>query len=378
MMEPIGEPHLFLIYKDGLKQADRILEEIKQEFIVLNVHDIIWDRQNNFKNLCRFYTNCKPIIFWKYLRCGGAPLRVILVLDQTPEYMDRVTNAGTEKVNVHMFDSKKKYRKMMKNGHLVHGSNSQFEFFFNYTMLFGKTPDLTYLKQLPQWDGKITRLNVNMPGTHGWKNLAELLQIIEQTGNSIVLRNFENLPDSCRLGKHSDIDILTSAPDELVRMLNLKRASSLPFRAIWKTDVAESFVKFDIRSADDGYYPPEIVAHLLENKVVNEKKIPVPAGKDYFYSLLYHALIHKYKVADDYKKRLTAMAVQLGCISHQDSDELPEASLKDILVAWMNENSFCFCEPKDLTVHYNKKYTGSVPTSKLRAVKDFFWRFRKG
>jgi hypothetical protein len=72
------------------------------------------------------------------------------------------------------------------------------------------------------------------------------------------------------------------------------------------------------------------------------------------------------------------MAVQLGCISHQDSDELPEASLKDILVAWMNENSFCFSEPKDLTVHYNKKYTGSVPTSKLRAVKDFFWRFRKG
>jgi hypothetical protein len=374
-MIPTSEIHLFLIWKKGLPQANMILDEIKQDFTVLDVQDIVWERRRIVQNLCRFYTNSKLIIFWKYLRCGGAPVRMILVKDKAPTYMDRQTNAGIEKVNIHMFDSKKKYRKLMKNGHLIHGTNTTFEFMFNYMMLTGKAPNIKKINKMPEWNGVITKNKTEMPGTRPWKDFDELFSFIKNLDTFIVLRNFENLPASCQLGPHSDIDILTSTPKEFVRLLNLKRASLLPFRAIWRTPVADSFINMDIRSIQDGYYPTEIAQHLLNNKTINQNGIPIPLRKDYFYTLLYHALIHKYKIAKDYKKRLLNMGKEFGL--YPPSGKNTEIFFMETLHKWMKDHNFSFTEPKDLTVNFNSKYTIDCKTSRLRKLKDFLFSFQK-
>ena len=366
MKEP--EFHLFCIWNKGLPYAESILNEIKKRFIILDVADVSWQGQGKAGSLFRFYVNPKWIIFWKYLRCGGDPVRMIVVRDDHPEYQERHTNSGVQKVNVGLFDMKIRLRAMLKNGHLIHATNSPFEFAFNYAMLTGKPANIDTIRQMPEWDEQITARHIDLPGKKPWKDLRSLFDIISPMGNFLVLRNYEGLPESCRFGPHSDIDILTSAPGEMIRLLNLKKASLLPTRAVWRAAVADSWVNIDIRTPHDGYYPEKMVKLMLENAVLHNN-IPVPAPEHYFYSLVYHAAIHKYKMSDEYVQRLLAMAEKNGKVL--PAGENPRQFLTGLLCSWMEQHGFEFTEPTDLTVNFNAFYYKGTPrVSWLRKVKN--------
>lgn len=367
-----SEIHLFCIWKYGLPQAGLIQDEIAKKFRILAVYDIFWKPGHGLGNLYRFYTNPKWIIFWKYLRCGGAPVRLILVKDEHPVYGIRKTNAGEQTVNETMFDTKLRLRKRLKNGHLLHATNSPLEFAVHYAMLIGKSPDFQALNTMPEWNGTVEQKETLLPGSFPWKNIAEIFDLLKATDCFAVLRNFENLPESNVLGEHSDIDILTSAPEALQHLLNLKRASILPYRAVWRAAVGKSYINLDIRTIDDGYYPPKMARLLLTGKRYFNG-IPVLSEELYFYSLLYHAFIHKYRVSEDYQDRLLAMAANLGFLPRENKDT--KDFLFQLLQTWMNLNEIRFREPRDLSVNYNRCYLPQgTPVSLRRKIKDFLCR----
>ncbi|MBE6367380.1 MAG: hypothetical protein E7052_05655 [Lentisphaerae bacterium] len=371
-MNNSSEIHLFCLWQYGIKYSDLVIAEIKTNFSILSVTDVTWQGQSNLQSLLRFYINPRWIIFWKYLRCGGAPVRMIVVRDDNPVYAERQTNSGSQLVNTKLFDTKIKLRKTLPNGHWIHATNSEFEFNFNYSMLMARSPELSELQQAPEWNGTVQKQITQAPGTRPWKDLQEMFDFIRGFDRYAVLRNFENLPHSCQLGIHSDIDILTDTPAELIRLLNLKRASYLPGRSVWRCRVADSFVNIDIRSPGDGYYPPEMTALLLQTSCWHNN-VRVLTEENYFYSLCYHAAIHKYQLSEEYLQRLLTMAEYLDIKQPAGTD--PKKFITQILWAWMQKNNFSFTEPKDLTVNYNSCYLplGTSRTFK-RQLKDKFFQ----
>jgi hypothetical protein len=368
------ELHLFCLWKHGIEFSDDVLQKIGEKFTILQVEDIVWSGHRGVRGMCRFYTNPAWIIFWKYLRCGGVPVRMIVVRDESPCYARRNTNSGEQTVNTKMFDTKMLFRKQLPNGHLIHATNSSFEFAFNYAVLTGGAPDGSKLLDASPWDGVIRRRETPCPGTRPWRSLEEFFSVLTALdGTWMVLRNFENLPDDCRLGAHSDIDILSDHPQEFIRLAGLRRASWLPFRAVWRARVGDSYVNIDLRTPTDGYYPPAMAEMLLRCTAVH-RGIPVPAPEAYFYSLAYHALVHKYNLSDDYSRRLLNMAETLG--QKPDEGEPTPDFLSRLLREWMTRMNLEFSEPRDLTVAFNRSVVReALPVSLKRRLKDTVWRW---
>lgn len=368
------ELHLFCLWKHGIRFSDAVLRKIGETFTVLQVEDIVWSGRRGVRGMCRFYTNPAWIIFWKYLRCGGVPVRMIVVRDESPCYAMRNTNSGEQTVNTKMFDTKILLRKQLRNGHLIHATNSPFEFAFNYAVLTGAAPDVSKLLEAPSWDGVVRRRETPCPGARPWRSLEEFFSVLTAlNGTWTVLRNFENLPDDCRLGAHSDIDILSDHPQEFIRLAGLRRASWLPFRAVWRTAVGDSYVNIDLRTPDDGYYPPAMAKMLLRSTTAH-RGITVPTSEAYFYSLAYHALVHKYRLAEDYSQRLLNMAESLGQKTGDDEPALD--FLSRLLREWMTRMNFEFTEPRDLTVAFNRSaIKEAIPVSLKRRLKDVVWRW---
>lgn len=105
--------------------------------------------------------------------------------------------------------------------------------------------------------------------------------------NYVVQRNWDNLPESCEVDGHNDIDLFVSETDRskleyIVECFNLSNM-------------------VDIRSEKDCYYTIEIGAALLASYLMyNKIKIPVPVA--HFLSLCYHSLVHKKD--NPYEKKL--------------------------------------------------------------------------
>ena len=158
-----AELHLFCLWKRGISAFDAVSRMIGERFTVPQVEDVSWSNVGGLRGMCRFYTNSAWIVFWKYLRCGGVPVRLIVVRDDAPRYAARDTNQGARSVNVNIFDTKMALRKLLRNGHLIHATDSSLEFAFNYAVLTGAAPDVPKLLAAPPWDGTVRRLEASCP-----------------------------------------------------------------------------------------------------------------------------------------------------------------------------------------------------------------------
>jgi hypothetical protein len=84
--------------------------------------------------------------------------------------------------------------------------------------------------------------------------------------------------------------------------------------------------------------------------VFNKKGFYTLENTDYFYTLLYHALIHKYEFSKDYKDRLLKMNPSFTkdiCCSNQKSIKFLEK--------WLIQKEYIIERPIDLTVYFNEE-----------------------
>lgn len=157
------------------------------------------------------------------------------------------------------------------------------------------------------------------------KSISQFLSYMNDINfNYVVLRNFENLPDSIELGDHSDLDLLVYDYNHFLEIFPEARAEFPYPRVRHKLPIGDSYIFMDIRSIGDGYYPADFEKAILDTREWNYNGFYTPNPIHHRIALAYHAVHHKNGVADEYKKYLGDVSVK----------ELLEV-LKDSNIGWI-------------------------------------------
>ena len=102
-------------------------------------------------------------------------------------------------------------------------------------------------------------------------------------------------------------------------------------------------VEVDVRHVGDDYYCKKWELKMLESK----KRINnfyVLDDINYYYSLIYHAVLQKDFLSNEYKKRLYRMAQNNMITANSETEQLNE------LIKFMKKHSYIFCYPDDYCV----------------------------
>lgn len=169
--------------------------------------------------------------------------------------------------------------------------------------------------------------------------------------NYLVLRNYENLlTPEMYLDGHGDIDLLCEDAFAIVNLIDAQSANSR-IKAPGGDGIHYIFfingqrVSLDLRQVGDGYYCKKWEQDLLDHKVKYEC-FYVMGDKDYFYTLVYHAILQKRSLSDDYLKRLVEMSNKLSI----SLDELSQQGLIRLLEKHMRDQGYRFTYSHDRLV----------------------------
>ena len=154
----------------------------------------------------------------------------------------------------------------------------------------------------------------------GFDSMKSFFSVLNDTGiNYLVLRNFENLlePEFFVEG-HGDLDLLCEDSNMLAKSVGAEpcppESSNMRDDKIHYMIVVNSQpVSLDLRQVGDGYYCEEWERDLLEHRV-KKKCFFVTNEENYFFTLIYHAILQKRSFAEDYRIRLIQMSEELGLV----------------------------------------------------------------
>jgi hypothetical protein len=208
-----------------------------------------------------------------------------------------------------------------------------------------------------EWNGNIDSINSNVFGYNGFESISQLFYLLNSTLDYVVLRNFEEFPNQITLDEHSDVDLLVENKNLLLYTVGAKAIFRQKYRVHYNILIDGKNVPFDVRHVGDSYFDQAWQKEVLKSRVLEKNIFYRPNTAEYFYTLLYHALVHKPSFGKDYEKRLN----KLGQLMKNESPTL------DVLHTFMTENNYKFCEPKDFSVFYN------LDLSKMSIQRKFHW-----
>ena len=340
------EIHLFILWETSRYKEKEILEDIRKNFNIIGLYNIKWDKETFSDNLTRFYGTNLPPNSYKEQHCGNGDFLLVVVEVENPKYEKRETSKGVQIVNVDMFDKKSLYREMTGGGHKVHGTNSEIETNHDLTLLLGKNIE-DYLKERDEnKEVEIINLKQELIGKQGFNTVKEMFYVLNNCINYAIIRNYETLPDEIYVNKHNDIDIICDSLENAAYILNGKKVFEEDYRVHYKVKVEDKFAFFDLRYVGDNYYYYQMERKILDNRVYNEKGFYTISDEEYFYALIYHAILQKPIFAEDYKQRLQKMnKTNQKLETNEDYIEL--------LNNWLIEKGYMITKPIDSSVQFN-------------------------
>lgn len=188
-----------------------------------------------------------------------------------------------------------------------------------------------------------------------YNNFQEVIDILHSNSiNYLILRNYDNLlsPEMYQDG-HGDVDILCEDSIKLADAINAlnfiqKDGRIRDDKIHYYIKVNGKDVSIDLRSVGDGYYCTKWQNDMLDRKIINNG-FYVMEPVDHFYSLVYHAILQKRSLSDEYKTRLNGMYVELSGIGNSYMDENDFISLLD---KFMMDKGYVYTYPKDILVPF--------------------------
>jgi len=351
-MQTTGESelHLFIIWSEARGVEDDIVRDLGSMFTIVEDLEVTWSAEQFADNLTRFYGTSLPAGSYKEVHVGTGPFRLLIVEDASPAYSTVETSKGPKSVNSRVFDAKTRYREMTGGGHKIHSTNTPLEFEHDVTLLLGKnTADYRAGRSTAfSLDSSSGTVSGDLTGSGGWQSLRHLFYVLDATVPYVVMRNFEPLPDNFYLEEHGDIDLLVSDYEEAAWVTGATKVFDEPHRVHVSLQIAGEPVLFDFRFVGDAYYDTAWQQHILQHSVVERGAMNVPSDDDHFYSLLYHALIHKREIAKDYVVAFARLAPR-PIVVDGVLDEQRAATMLGRWLAKMNY-SLTVAEP---SVYYN-------------------------
>ena len=137
------------------------------------------------------------------------------------------------------------------------------------------------------------------------KSLKDMFTVIDDLVY-VVIRNFDNLPDSVKLGPHSDLDLLFASRADVDKFIELTRAEKTfkeAYRVQHKVAIGNDYILCDLRVAGDFYFPIALCTGMINNRI-RYKCFWIPAEPEHSIALAYHAHIHKKHMTNDYRKKV--------------------------------------------------------------------------
>ncbi|WP_139685739.1 hypothetical protein [Vibrio tasmaniensis] len=360
----MNELNLIIIWENARDKELDIIQDIDSSFRIAGVYYIQWDKEKFGQNLTRFYGEKLPSGSHKEKHCGNGEFVLVTFYDENPHYESRPTSRGVpENVNVNVFDKKVKYREWTGGGHKIHSTNGEHETNHDLVLLLGKSVKEYNIERhdtIFDLSQNIEIIDNNLYGADGWSSFQELFCFLNKSISYLVLRNFEELPENYLINDHGDIDFLTSNIKEFAYISNAEPLNNNFRPQAYLLKVNNEYVEIDIRDRSDGYYDPIWSDNILDSAILNEKGIYIPSTENFLPSLVYHALIHKYSITEDYNNKFLR--------------ELGNVDLISYLNKFMVDNDYRKTKPRDVSVYFNEKNAKKIncdtlPISKLSDIK---------
>lgn len=180
---------------------------------------------------------------------------------------------------------------------------------------------------------------------------------------------------------HEDLDILCEDTASFVQSSKLI-CKMIPEDDIhFATFIAEKMIPVDLRHLGDHYYDCSWEKDILERRrMADNGNWYVMSEEDYYYTLVYHAILQKSKVNPQYIDELNVMAEKLGVCSGDK-----EIHLKN-LDHYMNRRGYRYVQPDDGSVPFQWQYINhaqgrtsekEVDIIRKRSIRNFMGVFKK-
>lgn len=330
-----AELYVYIIWEKSLFKKDIILKDISEKFIVRNIYEIKWDRNEFLNNLKRFYGSNLPNAKQKIKQTGTGPFLLILFTDPNPQitkkFLDHVNEVD---VNLNVYNSKMIYRKWIGLDFGIHGSISKKETSHDLILLLGKKLEELENELPKKWDGHIDKLESNLIGHNGWKDAQQLFNVFNATLNYVILRNFDELPEKFL---HHDIDILTDDVKTMSHIINEDESS------VGKAPIliGDKKILLDFRYQEGHHYDESWSRDILKRRIMYKNSFYIPSKEDHFYTLLSHTIMKKH-IRDDYKLMLYEIGSTLELGQNIDPILNDFSKAKNFLKTYMKNMGYRF------------------------------------
>lgn len=353
--------HLLIIWSKGLDQKEHILNDIKEHFDILNIYQFDWNKKYFSENLKRFYSHSQykrkqrkfnKIIKRKIKHCGDGKFIAVVFDDLNPKFEQRNTSSGVRVVNTNVFDRKSKYRDLTGGGHKIHASDDAFETNKDLSLLFGMTTEDLKKQDLLKGTSEVSHTK-NVLGVPYWNSVQELFFAFNNSIDYVVLRNFECLPDQYNIEGHGDIDLMVENLNYVKYLTGAKPGfPRKKHRCYYYININNEQVPFDFRHVSDNYYDVKWQLDILKTRELTPGGFYIPNTTNYFYSLLYHAIVQKPVFGEDYKLRILNLSKSIPNLNIQTT--YTTVDYLNILSNYIESKTYNYVIPKDHSVHFNQ------------------------
>lgn len=187
---------------------------------------------------------------------------------------------------------------------------------------------------------------------YAFNHIEDMFSVMGKAGvQYLVLRNFDNLLEpEVYVDGHGDIDMLCYDSQQIVNLINAQPLTQdkLGMRGDgvhYFIEVGGKPVKLDLRYLGDGYYCTQWEQDMLDRRVARDCYF-VLNEVDYFYSLIYHAILQKRSFSNEYRSRLLQMSKQLGLYVDDPSEKV----FINLLQIYMRNKGYRFSYSQDYLV----------------------------
>ncbi len=205
---------IFVIWENGRTFEDKILQDIRNKYDILQVFSINWPGDEFAANLSRLYGKKIPRGCKKEKECGTGAFTLVVGYDPHPKLITDPKHPGI-KSNANAMHDKSLYRQWTGGGYLVHASDNQYEAAENLLFMLGMTVKEIEAKYHQPWDGNTISITQSMVGSHGWKDMEELKNFVCKIPQTQVNHNADT------------IILVTTNFAQTSRLLNLKKRFTL-------------------------------------------------------------------------------------------------------------------------------------------------------
>lgn len=179
-----------------------------------------------------------------------------------------------------------------------------------------------------------------------WNNIEEMFDSLHENNISyIVLRNYEEIDDdNFYVPGHADIDFLTLDSKKFSNIIQAQPRFQNDDGIHYIVKISNVDVVIDVRSLGDGYYDTKWEKSLLKNRVLFDNRFYIPDDTNYYYSLVYHAILQKQFLSEEYLQRLNALAEKINIDAKKEDEHLKK--LEEFLI----QNEYYYTYPYDIHV----------------------------